>query len=289
MSARQLARRLVIDAAVLSGADARARARIERGETPGRCVRIALAHGTDRSSIDAFRRQLDWAAERFELISFETFQKLCTDRAFALRRPGMLFTFDDGMLSNYEHGARVLEDFGVRGVFFVVPAYSMLSGSEARAFFKASVQGRSAEGELPMTPTQMCELVARGHTIGNHTRTHARLSIVPDAELHDEILTSADQIEQWIARPVDTFAWTFAWDAISPRAYQIIRSRHPFCFSPCPGLVQACEHTPKLIWRTNIEAEADLRLVRFMSSGLGDEIWRSRREKLAAMLDGRSA
>ncbi len=284
MSLRSLARRLVIDASVLTGADARARSRLSRGPAPGRCVRVALAHGTDASAVDAFRRQLDWASRHFELIGFDTFQTLCQDPSFTLKRPGMLFTFDDGMLSNFEHGARVLEEFGTRGVFFVVPAYSALEGSAARAFFKSNIQGRSTDGELPMSPDHMRELVDRGHTIGNHTRTHARLSLVPDSELDEQILRSADQIEQWIRRRVDAFAWTFAWDAISPSAYRVIRARHPYCFTPCPGLVRAAPDTPRLIWRTNVEADADLRLARFMCSGLGDEIWRSRREKLATML-----
>lgn len=284
MSARSLARRMIIDAMTLTGTDARHRGRLLREPGAGRCVRIALGHATPKSGMDAFRRQIEWASKHFEIIDFARFKTLCTDPNAALRKPGLLFTFDDGLLSNAEVGATVLEEFGARGVFFVVPGFSALSGAAARAFFRERIQGNAAIDDLPMTPAHMRELADRGHTIGNHTRTHTRLSQTPESELHDEIVGSAAVIEDWIGRPVETFAWTFAWDAITPRAYEMIRARHAYCFSPCPGLVRIDSNTPKLVWRTNVEAFADLRLSRFMCSGLGDVAWASRRTQLAAML-----
>lgn len=288
MSARQLARRLIIDGMTLAGLDALARQRLARADVPGRCVRVALGHATPKSGADAFRRQIEWASKHFELISFDRFKSLCVDPGASLQKPGLMFTFDDGLRSNFDVGAGILEEFGVRGVFFVVPGFSALADRDgeaaARAYFRERIRGDARIDDLPMSPAHIKELADRGHTIGNHTLTHTRLSETPESELHNEILSSADTIETWIGRRVETFAWTFAWDAISARAYEVIRSRHPYCFSPCPGLVRITEHTPGLVWRTNVEAFADLRLARFMCSGLGDRAWSTRRSRLLDLL-----
>lgn len=300
MSARSIARRLIIDGTTLVGLDALSRRRLAEGGrgvgATGRCVRVALGHATPKSGADAFRRQLAWASEHFELIGFDRFKALCADPSASLKKPGLMFTFDDGLLSNFEIGAGILEEFGVRGVFFVVPGFSELADSggagggagggqaAARAYFRDRIRGDASIDDLPMSPAHIKELADRGHTIGNHTLTHTRLSETPEDQLHAEILSSAEKLEAWIGRPVETFAWTFAWDAISASAYALIRERHPYCFSPCPGLVHAAAHTPALIWRTNIEAFADLRLARFMLSGLGDPAWAARRARLAEML-----
>src|SRR5208337_817464 len=78
----------------------RLRGRAARG---GPLVLVIEMHETLQRDADQFRRQLEWVAERFRLISPETFFGLW-DRARIpphWSKPAILFTFDDGRESNY--------------------------------------------------------------------------------------------------------------------------------------------------------------------------------------------
>jgi len=280
-------RRLLKDALIhsLTGVrvDALARARTRGPNNPN--VRVILAHGTPRSSVDAFRRQLEWVTKHFELIDFERFKRLLADPASRPDRPAALYTFDDGLLSNYEFGAPLLEEFGVRGVFFAVPGFAQTPDpAAAKAYYKQRLYPVDTPDHLPMSPAQLRDLAVRGHTIGNHTYSHVRLSDTLEADLRHEIDRSADMLESWIGRPVEAFAWTSYWNAISPAAYRAITARHRYVFTPCPGRVVAGTTSRSLLWRTNAEAWADPALARFVISGLADPLWALRRRRLAALL-----
>jgi peptidoglycan/xylan/chitin deacetylase (PgdA/CDA1 family) len=65
--------------------------------------------------------------------------------------PEVALTFDDGGASA-EHVARLLEEYGWRGHFFVTTG-------------RVGSQGF-------LTPPELVELTSRGHTIGSHSHTH---------------------------------------------------------------------------------------------------------------------
>lgn len=283
MNARHFLKRTAIRSITGVGIDALARART-RGRG-GASVRIILAHGTPRARGDEFRRQLEWVSKHFELVDFERFKQILAAPSQRRERPAALYTFDDGLRSNHEFGAPILEEFGTRGVFFAVPGFCQAPDSAAaRAYYEQKLRGGSSSDFEPMSPAQLRDLAERGHTVGNHTYSHVRLSDTPESSLGREIGESADQLESWIGRRVEAFAWTFYWSAINRAAHAAAVARHPYCFAPCPGPVVAGEVSPKLIWRTNLEAWADPALVRFAASGLVDPVWASRRRRLSAML-----
>jgi len=95
---------------------------------------------------------------------------------------------------------------------------------------------------------------------------------------------SAEQIAAWAGKPVDAFAWTFSWDSITPQAWELIQQHHRFCFAPCPGSVDCVADSQNLIWRTEIEVAYQPSDFRFMYAGLADPLWRSKRDRLRAML-----
>jgi peptidoglycan/xylan/chitin deacetylase (PgdA/CDA1 family) len=287
MSLRSLGRQLVIRVTTGVGLDAANRGRERRlirdGARP--LTRVLFFHRTPAAFAGEFRRQLAWLQERFDLIDFNTFKQRIESAATpASDRPGLLLTFDDGFLSNYEVAAPMLEDAGVRGVFFVVPTFSLADPAASRAFFRDQLHGHEAAYERAMTPAEIRDLADRGHTIGNHTFTHARLSVSPPAEYRHEILDAADVIESWIGRPVEAFAWPYVWNGITPEAHQLITARHRYCFSPSAGLVDPRVDAPGLVWRTNAEVDRSFEEFRFQCSGLADHAGTSRRRHLRGLL-----
>jgi len=287
---RRVGRRIGIDAATAIGLDSQTRGaeRRDMRRTGAQIVRVLFFHDSPAADGCRFKDQLSWLSEHFNVIDFDTFKRLC-DGAAVLEdgRPAAMLTFDDGMASNYEMAAPLLEDAGMRGVFFVVPHFSMRTGDAARAFYVERIRNRPP-GLTAMSPEQIRELADRGHTIGNHTLTHARLSATPPSEYESEILTSADIIESWIGRPVEAFSWPFVWNGITPEAYRVILSRHRYCFTPCSGRVDLRVDSPALVWRTSVETSYDLSEFRFKCSRLPDHVAARRRAHLQSMLPTRT-
>lgn len=300
MNIRSQARSFVIRAASLARAD---RLLFNLKKLQHRPYGIVVAmHETPVALEAQFRAQLEWASQHFTISSLENFAKLWDpqcDRQCDIKmsaKPPVLFTFDDGRESNYIVAAPLLESFGGRGVFFVVPSFAELAGTDqALSFYRRRINANSKPGDekwedwKPMSPTQIADLANRGHAIGNHTLTHERLfGLSPDI-LEREIGDSARKLISWTNKPVDAFAWTFGWDAIDANAWNAIRRYHRFCFSPCAGVVESRYDHPSLLWRREIEVKYSAPEFRFSYSGLVDLWWRTRRRRLRNMLRGSPA
>jgi peptidoglycan/xylan/chitin deacetylase (PgdA/CDA1 family) len=266
---------------------------VRRGQSPR--LQVIEMHETPERDEPLFRRQLEWAARHFTLVDLATFARLWEEyrvdsHASLQAKPPLLFTFDDGRLNNYTVAAPLLESFGTRGVFFVVPQFVLCDPEEARQFFYSRIDTRQDAPNLPeeetrsMTPQQVADLSRRGHSIGNHTYSHVNLATLPESQLHHEIVDSAKQISVWTEEPVDAFAWTFSWNSITPAAWNLIQRHHRFCFAPCPGTVDCGTDLFSLIWRTEVEVDYPPASFQFMFAGLANPLWRRRRNWLKAAL-----
>ncbi len=263
------------------------RSLVRLGQSPS--MLVVEMHETPERDELLLCQQLEWVARHFTLVDLATFAKLwqyyrANPRSWT--KPPVLFTFDDGRRNNYTVAARVLESFGTRGVFFVVPQFVQCPPQDARQFYYSRIDTRNLPPTLPeeeilsMTREQIADLARRGHSIGNHTYSHVNLATSPESELHHEIVESAAQISQWTGQPVDAFAWTFSWDSITPQALNLIQKHHRFCFVPCPGSIDCLADTDSLIWRTEVEVAYSPSDYRFMYAGLADPLWRGKRERL---------
>ncbi len=103
-------------------------------------------------------------------------------RDFVTSRPsGVCFTFDDAYVSAVSASPSILEENGFRGAYYAVP----------------SLVGQSSvwDGERAVslaTWGELHDLIRRGHEIGNHTMTHARLGNL-DFEAQKAELESAQK------------------------------------------------------------------------------------------------
>ncbi len=291
MSFRSQTRAWLIRAAVLARLDTFA-FRVQTANR-SRWGLVVAMHETPISLHSHLREQLDFASKYFTITSLEGFAGLWERPAKRDddSKPLLLFTFDDGRESNYTVAAPILESFGGRGVFFVVPAFAECASiDEALSFYRTRINPNSKPGDeraedwKPMNSRQIADLAARGHAIGNHTLTHARLVGITPEELEQEVGESARKIAAWTTKPVDAFAWTFGWDAIDANAWNVVRRYHRFCFSPCAGMIDSHHDKPSLLWRREIEARYATPEVRFLYSGLVDLWWRARRRRLCHML-----
>ena len=290
MNIRSQARSLLIQVATLARMDELA-FRIQKRNGHSRALVVGM-HETPASFAAQFRKQLEWVSQHFTITGLEGFARLWEERSESYTNPKcpVLFTFDDGRESNYTVAAPLLESFGGRGVFFVVPAFAECAAAEALAFYRSRINPNSRPGDerwedwKPMSPGQIGELADRGHAIGNHTLTHQRLTGLSPEALEHEIGDSARKLTSWTGRPVDAFAWTFGWNAVDANAWEVIRRHHRFCFAPCAGTIDSRYDTPDLLWRREIEVKYSAAEYRFLYSGLVDPWWSTRRSRLRRML-----
>jgi peptidoglycan/xylan/chitin deacetylase (PgdA/CDA1 family) len=290
---RKLARSFALNGAKSLGLDDLALAR----QGSASCTVVEM-HETLSAHADQLRRQLEWVATHFAIITPELFARaLETKRqTWPGSKPAVLFTFDDGRESNYRIAAPLLESIGARGIFFVVPQFIGLEGNAAKDFYYSKIDIRNlassaaSQDEIwkPMTAGQLADLAGRGHWIGSHTLSHRRLVNLAALELEREIRGSSEQIALWTGHPVDAFAWAYSWDAIDRSAWDVIKQSHRLYFSPCPGTVNVVVDSPHLIWRKEIEAYYTPAEYRFMYSGLVDPLWAGKRRRLEQMLCGAS-
>jgi peptidoglycan/xylan/chitin deacetylase (PgdA/CDA1 family) len=252
---------------------------------------VVAMHETPARLQAKFREQLEWASQHFTITSLGGFAELWNEpKSDFSRKPLLLYTFDDGRESNYTVAAPLLESFGGRGVFFVAPAFAECADKkQALSFYRARInpglrQDEEDEDWQPMNSAQIANLAARGHAIGNHTLTHERLVGLPDEQLEREIGDSARKLASWTRQTIDAFAWTFGWDAMDARAWNIAQRYHRFCFSPCAGSVDSRLDQPSLLWRREVELRYSPAELRFSYSGLVDLWWVSRRRRLRRML-----
>jgi len=294
MNFRSRARSFLIQAATFARADELA-LRLHRLTAQSRGLVVAM-HETPLSLAQRFRDQLAWVSRHFTITSLEGFAQLWespgTNQHGSLSnaKPPVLFSFDDGRESNYTVAAPLLESFGGRGLFFIVPAFAECAPDQSLAYYRSRINPDSEPGDetwedwKPMTPAQIADLAARGHAIGNHTLTHQRLAGLSSETLEREIGDSARRLAAWTGKPIDAFGWTFGWDAIDARAWEVIRKYHRFCFAPCPGEINSREDIPSLLWRREVEVKYSPAEFRFLYSGLVDPWWASRRRRLRKML-----
>ncbi len=145
-----------------------------------------------------------------DIIDFATFDRsLSASTASDNGKASLLLTSEDRLPRNYAVAVPLLEAAGLRALFFVVSEFSLKSGQDACDFCRERIRSRHVEAA--MTPGQIADLAASGHTTGNHTLSHANLRKTPPAGYERQIIESAAIIESWIGRPVDTFAWPFTW------------------------------------------------------------------------------
>ena len=132
---------------------------------------------------------------------------------------------------------------GIQALFFIVSDFMSLQNQEdAIDFISKNIQPGSQPIDLPETWNNMTQkdleaLLEQGHTIGAHTKTHARLSnIKVEKNLQEEIISCADILEKKLGVPIDHFAYTFGdLASFSEEALLIAKRRFRFIYSGLRG------------------------------------------------------
>jgi peptidoglycan/xylan/chitin deacetylase (PgdA/CDA1 family) len=235
-------------------------------------IRVLAYHGTSAAEAASFERQLEYLLKRFEPAALSDIADLLggTRRS----KPGIILSFDDGLYSNYESAAPLLEKHGMRGLFFITATLPGLDSGEQAAFCDEHdiLRPRENDSRVGMNWAEARDLLARGHAIGCHTASHRRFRGEIDSEtIAVEIHEAKRKIEAELRRPVESFAWVGGeTDTYSAEGSAAIRDAgFRFAFTTKSRAV-TCRSDPFALHRTMIDAGMDFYLFRAKIAGLVD-------------------
>ena len=190
--------------------------------------------------------------------------KIGLSKSMATSGLKVLLTFDDGFRSNRVVAEKILAKHGVRGVFFLTEKFIGLSSGDAFSFaskrFYPNSKLRIANISQfePMSWDDVYWLIENDHVIGAHTTTHPNLSeINSEDQLTDEIIGSADRMEEKLRTKINNFSYPFGnISAINISSERLARKRFKFSFSNIRGNLEISP-SRSFLYRQNIDPAND--------------------------------
>lgn len=287
---RDLAARLAAATGVTHAVGSVLNARRLRGDL----VRAVNYHATPAADREQLRRHLDYYLRHFAPLGEADLTPFLAG-ALSLSRPGVLLTFDDGFRNNYDVAADVLDQFGVKGFFFVPAGFIQLSGNQsaAREFVSQNLYlGRPPAdwGDAdyqPMSWDDLRDLIRRGHAVGCHGLNHVALGPTTDERvLRREIIEAKSVLEGELGTQVSSFCWPFGTlPSYSRDAFALIRRHYRYAFTTF-GAPLLVGDSPYVIDRASVESHMGLARAKWAVQGPAEIYLRNRRRRFAAIVDG---
>jgi murein biosynthesis integral membrane protein MurJ len=160
--------------------------RLRAGREPGLRVltyhRVNDAHPRDRLSVHprAFAEQMEVLARSGRPVIPLAEALSALRGAVPLPDGAVSLTFDDGFEDNATEALPLLDRFGLKATFFIVTGCVGSSATLER-------YGGCCAADHVLDWDEVRELLARGHAIGGHGRTHRELATLPLAEVRAEV------------------------------------------------------------------------------------------------------
>ena len=258
----------------------------------GPIARAVNYHGTLRAWRDRLAQHFDYYAQNFRVLAEAEIPRFLSGE-LTTRQVALIITFDDGMRTNYEVAAKLLDEFRLPAIFLVPVAFIDLATAASqrqRRFFVNEMRGSleattDPDTYAPMSWDEVRDLLARGHAVGSHSMTHHRLGegVRPEV-LVQEIVESKRLLEASCRTSVRSFGWPFGGLAdYGAAAWELVRRHYLLGFTTFAGPIRV-GGDPHALHRSNVEPHMDLARVRAATQGLTELYFRSRRRRFEALV-----
>ncbi len=247
-------------------------------------VRVVNGHSVPQSSTENFREQLAYYRQHYCDVTYEDLQQLFETGVWSKSKPGLIVSFDDGLRTQAEIAAPLLEEYGFTGWFFL--PHEFLDTPEDQQRDYAQQHQILLDEDLPgpriaMTWEQARQLQER-HVVGCHTASHCRLSAaLTDEQRKHEIGEAKQVLEKRLGSAVDSFAWVGGqrWAYSRSCAEEIANANFRFSFMT-NSLSVGAKTPPLQIDRTHVESWWPMSIVRFQLSGIVDLFFTRKRRSV---------
>lgn len=205
-------------------------------------LRVLLYHDIALEERAKFRLQLEKISKNWKFITPQAFEEMIQGNREIIGK-NVLLTFDDGYLSNRIVAEEVLKPLGIHALFFIISDFvGLKEEKERKRFISENVYPDFTPEQIPdhwipMDWKDLDSLLSSGHSIGSHTRTHARLSKVDSFELlQDEIVISKKKLQNKLGVQIKHFAYTFGdLASFSEDALKLAKSNYEFVHTGLRG------------------------------------------------------
>lgn len=252
-------------------------------------VRVVNYHCTPAEYIDKLESHLTFYQKHYENVTEAELLAYLSGASWNKSRPGLVISFDDGLRSNYDVAASLLEKYGFTGWFMVPAGFAQINENDQKSYSaKHSIWDRSGTGHkrIAMSTDELLDLVERGHTICGHTYDHTRLPPTIDLKhIRREIYDSKLFLETRLGISVNGFAWVGGEECnFSRNASRAIRmAGYKLSFNSNGGTITS-ETSRFKLGRVNIESYYSLPLVKFQLSWLFSLLYLPKRLRVNKIL-----
>jgi peptidoglycan/xylan/chitin deacetylase (PgdA/CDA1 family) len=181
-------------------------------------------------SADIFKRLLDYLIKNnIVLINIQEACIRIINHDFPTEKCYVAFTFDDGFEECYTKLAPIFNSYGLKGAFFINPAFVDGDTIYCKTFLNDIVCTNSDKKSLNWE--QINELHKQGHIIGSHTLNHVNLKVFEEKHKY-EIIESKRIIESKLNAKCDYFAYPYGRiSQLSEEALKIAKDHYKYIFS----------------------------------------------------------
>jgi len=229
-------------------------------------VRVINYHDTPADQKENLEEQIKYYLSRFIPVTLKDLQALLGG-AWPHSKPGIILSFDDGLRNHFSVAAPILEKYGLKGLFFVPPGFVDEPSATAEQF----CQKHRIDGSEALTVKEV-EYLAKQHVVGSHSYHHIRLGEgLKPYEIDCEVVKSRERLEEMTSTSVESFAWVGGetWSYGSAAAAAIKSAGYEFVFAG-NSLPTTASSDPYWIYRTNVETDWSIDLVKMQLCGLAD-------------------
>jgi peptidoglycan/xylan/chitin deacetylase (PgdA/CDA1 family) len=249
-------------------------------------LRILIHHDIkSKRQISLFKNQISKLSEKYEFISPEQFEKIIT--AGKVKGRKILLTFDDGFKSNRFVAENILNEKGIKAIFFIVSDFFGINKKSPK--YHKLIKNIYPKGpninELSesMHQKDIQFLINTGHTIGCHSATHQILSkIISEKELRKELLNSKNNLEKIFDIKIKHFAFPFGtFESINKKSLKLLSENYSFIHS---GLRGNNSGEQKLLYRDATNPEMSIIRLKAFLLGNVDLIYKYKFKTLKSFL-----
>lgn len=255
----------------------------------GNYIQCVTYHDTSFVDIESFQRQLIWYKKHFSNCNFEDLERFLNLGEWNHDRPGIIISFDDGLMSNYNVAAPLLEEFGFTG-WFMIPAKAPNLHEEKQIEFafkrRVDYDCVNLEGNVFMGWNQLKEIKARGHVIGCHSMNHIRLHDSLEAnEVYEETFESKNILELNLQDDIRVFAWVGGelWAYGKSTYLKLLDVGYEFIFCTNCKPIKKYQDS-HFLERYHVGSDFQLREVRVVLGGLYDVLYFFKRWQVSRQL-----
>jgi peptidoglycan/xylan/chitin deacetylase (PgdA/CDA1 family) len=232
---------------------------------------VLYYHGVPAEEAAGFRRQVEYLVDHCILV----------EATRILTAPAgnndivLAITFDDALVSVFQHAAPIMHQHRVPGTVFVPVAAMGKAPGWAQERMSRAVR------ELVMSERQIVDLERSGFEIQSHTLTHPDLTRLDEGRLRDELAGSKRRLEGVLGHGV--IALSYPYGRFNPRVVEMAaQSGYEMGFLIEPTLADLSGDHLR-IGRFSVSPQESLSLFRLKVNGAYESVRHLRRLKRLAL------